>query len=344
MGDLTTCSAVNYNFNAQSYSSQCPFKSHLINQWDCQTTSQFKNIVGKSLQFISDYIFNFSPHADSNESSLIKDSICTYLNNENGQTLINHKWLLISTERYLSSIYYRLAQTLLDAGILPSVKIMDGVTALHVAAGLDNIDAMELLIRAGADINALDDENRTPFDWAILDNSKNALEYLLQTKVNLFYVDNQGATYLHKAAEQSSEAVIAYLIEQGLSVEARDNFAQTPMHWAAIGNNPIGVETLYLKGANVDARDQDDYTPLDVALLAQAKDSMKMLIECKANLSQDSKHPFDRMRFLVISGQNSLVDEFVKAYESSQVDYPSLSSVTIASLKNRNETDSEVLI
>lgn len=44
------------------------------------------------------------------------------------------------------------------------VKDEDGWTALHFAAAIDSYKAVELLLKAGADANAMDNEENTPYD------------------------------------------------------------------------------------------------------------------------------------------------------------------------------------
>jgi cytohesin len=42
----------------------------------------------------------------------------------------------------------------------------EGRTALHEAAGRGNLELARLLLKAGADPQAKDDEGLTPMDWA----------------------------------------------------------------------------------------------------------------------------------------------------------------------------------
>ena len=114
-------------------------------------------------------------------------------------------------------------------------------TPLHSAVMYDrrNIDGLlelaELLIAGGADVNAEDDEWRTP---------------------------------LHRAASAGRKEIAELLIAKGADVKMEDIFGQTPLHHAARFHKEI-VELLIAKGANVNAlimsgRYQGQ-TPLDKA-------------------------------------------------------------------------------
>lgn len=54
-------------------------------------------------------------------------------------------------------------KALLDAGMDPNIRDYDrGATPLHLAANKGNVEAIELLIDAGADVNAANKRGRTP--------------------------------------------------------------------------------------------------------------------------------------------------------------------------------------
>lgn len=103
-------------------------------------------------------------------------------------------------------------------------------TALHCAAKVDNVPAIERLVELGADINSLQAENCTP---------------------------------LHLAATKGSTAAVKRLLELGAEVDGRSEDNKTPLHRA--GNEEI-ARLLLNAGARRDLKDDDGETAADACL------------------------------------------------------------------------------
>ena len=114
---------------------------------------------------------------------------------------------------------------------------------LHRAASLTtNPTIVRLLLQAGADPNAPDDDGLSP---------------------------------LHHGAENSNPMVVSHLLDAGADLNARDNDGYTALHWAAAqsGNGRV-VKALLDRGADPLAESNDGRTPLHSALRYRAEPSV----------------------------------------------------------------------
>ena len=164
---------------------------------------------------------------------------------------------------------------LTEAGVVPHWHW----TLLHAAtAGHASLDLVKLLIEAGADINASDNEGNTALHFAVkrINREKFAtrdyegiIRLLLEKKADVHIVNVGGATPLHTAtAFRADPSAIEMLIQAGADVNlkaAASYGGWTPLHGAA-ARNSAGIITVLLKhGADPTAKDARGLTPLQVA-------------------------------------------------------------------------------
>jgi hypothetical protein len=71
-----------------------------------------------------------------------------------------------------------------------------GVTALHVGAKTNSVDAMKVLVEYKANLNAMDDENWTPLMRACLLGNREAAEFLIKSGANIWLRNKFGETAL----------------------------------------------------------------------------------------------------------------------------------------------------
>jgi ankyrin repeat protein len=93
----------------------------------------------------------------------------------------------------------------------------NGWTPLHAAAFGDNAAAAEVLLDAGADVNAKA-KNRfenTPLQVALLTQSRKVAQLLIRRGAAVNAVQAEGITALHEAAQSGDVAMIRILLEAG---------------------------------------------------------------------------------------------------------------------------------
>jgi ankyrin repeat protein len=132
----------------------------------------------------------------------------------------------------------------------------DGTTALHWATYHDDIRTVEMLIRAGANVNTATEAGITPLWIACSTNSSAAVvRQLLAAGANPNLAPNTGETPLMWCARAGALEAVKDLVAHKAQVDAREKSSdQTPLMWAAAARHPEVVKTLIEVGADPRAR------------------------------------------------------------------------------------------
>jgi ankyrin repeat protein len=135
------------------------------------------------------------------------------------------------------------------------VALPDGTTALHWAAHWNDAEAVEALIRAGADVNAANDLGVTPLGLACTDGGPAVVASLLRAGANPNAPLPSGESPLMSAARTGQAESVKALLGHGADVNARETTrGQTALMWAAAQRHSDVVRVLLAAGADVHAR------------------------------------------------------------------------------------------
>ena len=132
----------------------------------------------------------------------------------------------------------------------------DGSTALHWAAYWDDLSLVDLLLTAGARVDAADDQGITPL-WLACANGGGTVivERLLGAGANADAAHSSGETALMSAARTGNTAAVGLLLASGADVGAAErNRGQTALMWAAAQGHTGIVHSLLAAGADLHAR------------------------------------------------------------------------------------------
>ena len=156
---------------------------------------------------------------------------------------------------------------------------LDGWTALMWAAQKGDFVAVDMLIKAGADVNKVNYYGSSAFLFALQSTDQNCSRALLEAGANAAAVDCKGMTSLHRAASyQNDRDIVKILIEADVKVNQKDIYGSSPLSYTAFHSNTILAEALLDYGADIDAIDNEGDTPLHDALFNHADDLLHLLL------------------------------------------------------------------
>lgn len=255
-------------------------------------------------------------------------------------------------------------RALLKPGLKPAAvdaKQGDGATALHWASYHDDLESADLLLRAGANVNAANDLGATPL-WNACQNASAAMvRRLLDAGANPNAALLSGETVLMTAARTGSAAVVEQLLAKGAKVNTNALRGQTPLMWAVAQHHPAVVEVMLKHGADVHARSntwsqlwqtdpaQDVHPDYQIriqhggntALLFAAREgeleSARLLVAAGANVNDTAPYGVTPVILAAHSGNAELVKFLLDKDANPNADGPGYTALHAAILRGHED-------
>ena len=146
-----------------------------------------------------------------------------------------------------------ITKILLEAGTHVHARDHEETTALHLAAARGDRNAMQLLIAHHADVNAQDNQRRTPLLWALQNRD---IEI----------------------------SVIQDLIAAGSDINLPDRMGHTPLFYPTEIDFTAGIQALIARGADVNAGHP---SPISIAIQRQNLEAVILLLQAGACVDKD---------------------------------------------------------
>ncbi|MSV35276.1 MAG: ankyrin repeat domain-containing protein [Bryobacterales bacterium] len=147
------------------------------------------------------------------------------------------------------------ARALLKQRVDLNAQQGDGTTALHWAAHHGNATLVDLLIRAGARVDAANDLGATPLHVACGNGSGAMVERLVAARANSNAKLLNGETVLMTCARTGNAAAVKALLTHGADAKVSEpEHNQTALMWAIAQSHPEAAALLVEFGADIKAR------------------------------------------------------------------------------------------
>jgi ankyrin repeat protein len=131
----------------------------------------------------------------------------------------------------------------------------DGMTALHWAARMNDLETAQALIRAGAKPDVATRYGVTPIYFACENAHAAMIDLLLRAGVSPNSANPGGETALMTASRSGKVDAVKLLLDRGASINATESVrGQTALMWAVTENHPDVVKLLLSRGAEVNAQ------------------------------------------------------------------------------------------
>uniref|UniRef100_A0A672N4T3 Serine/threonine-protein phosphatase 6 regulatory ankyrin repeat subunit C n=1 Tax=Sinocyclocheilus grahami TaxID=75366 RepID=A0A672N4T3_SINGR len=206
-----------------------------------------------------------------------------------------------------------------------------------------NVDEVKLFLHKKDEVNALDQERRTPLHAAAWLGDVHIMELLISAGANVNAKDHVWLTPLHRAAASRNERAVGLLLRKGADVTVRDKFWQTPLHIAAANRATRCIEALlphvsslnmadrtgraplhhaaqsgYQEvGWNYSSNDKRGYTPLHAAAASGHVDVVKYLLRNGAEVSPNHRG-YTPLHLAAVSTNGWFINTFLYFFFSTE--------------------------
>ena len=163
----------------------------------------------------------------------------------------------------------------------------DGMTALHWAAYHGDTEIADLLVHAGASVNAANRYGVTPLALACTNGDAPMIELFLKAGADPNAALPGGESPLMTAGRTGKVDAVKVLLARGAAVDGKDERrGQTALMWAAAEGHAAVVQELLSAGADFRTRLPSGFTPLLFAVREGRLPVVRVLIEAGADANE----------------------------------------------------------
>jgi ankyrin repeat protein len=171
---------------------------------------------------------------------------------------------------------------LYESPMKPDLTLQSTKKALLQAAYLGYTEVVALVLEAGGDVNAMDNQNRSLLCLAMLQESEILVRTILEYRPNLETRDEKNNEPLHFISNRTPVASIRLLVNTGRTLTSINKDWETPLHCAVIADNVDAAKYLLSKKPVASSIDTSPFdgapTPLQSACTRGSLEMIETLL------------------------------------------------------------------
>ncbi|XP_044780220.1 ankyrin repeat domain-containing protein 6 isoform X4 [Bubalus kerabau] len=164
-----------------------------------------------------------------------------------------------------------------------------GRTPLHLAANKGHLSVVQILLKAGCDLDVQDDGDQTALHRATVVGNTEVVAALIQEGCALDRQDKDGNTALHEASWHGFSQSAKLLVKAGANVLAKNKAGNTALHLACQNSHAQSTRVLLLGGSRADLKNNAGDTCLHVAARYNHLSIIKLLLSAFCSVHEKNQ-------------------------------------------------------
>ncbi|OWK01410.1 ANKRD6 [Cervus elaphus hippelaphus] len=171
----------------------------------------------------------------------------------------------------------------------PAELLTHGRTPLHLAANKGHLSVVQILLKAGCDLDVQDDGDQTALHRATVVGNTEVIAALIQEGCALDRQDKDGNTALHEASWHGFSQSAKLLVKAGANVLAKNKAGNTALHLACQNSHAQSTRVLLLGGSRADLKNNAGDTCLHVAARYNHLSIIKLLLSAFCSVHEKNQ-------------------------------------------------------
>ena len=192
---------------------------------------------------------------------------------------------LSTLSKSLSQKHIRVVEFLAEHDVDLTPLLDHGLSLLHFAAWIGDVNLAEKQIRKGGDVNCVDEMGRTPLFIASANGHVNVIEFLHSHNGDINQKDKKGRTPLFIAARNGETECVEFILQHHSDIDGVNDDGQTPLYIASSAGNVETVEFLVEHGADVTRECKGGGCPIHIAAMNGHLSVVQFLVERGMNIN-----------------------------------------------------------
>jgi len=178
-------------------------------------------------------------------------------------------------------------------------------TPLHQAVIDVNEEKVQLLVKEGTDVNALDADGKTPLHLAAPIGRYSLVKFLVEQGADVHIKDKKHKTALVYAIEKNRIKVIMYLSEKANKTEVKEEDDEL---FSAAKEGDMDLVAYQLSRRDINSVDKDGKTALHIASEAGQLEMVAFLLNLGANRELLDDDGRTALNYAKLSGNKELIE------------------------------------